>query len=150
ETLVRTLRLMSEVKVVGRRAPTVVRLRRPSTVSSAVRATKMIAIAGSTGAPGIIADILLSTGERSMPPILIVQHMASGFIGGFARWLSDHVGFPVRVAEAGMTPIRGEAYLAPDDRHLGIDRTGRLSLSTAEPEEGFRPSANHLFRSVAE
>src|SRR5690606_18626374 len=42
-----------------------------------------------------------------------------------------------------------EAYLAPDDRHMGVDSAGRIMLSEAPMEEGFRPSANFLFRSIA-
>jgi two-component system chemotaxis response regulator CheB len=150
EALKQTLRLMSEVRVVGRRS--LPKRGRPS--SSALphmeRARKVIAIAGSTGAPGVIADILSAVSPGPPVPVLIVQHMASGFVPGFARWLSSAVGFPVKVAEHGMSPVAGEAYLAPDGRHMGLDRRGRIALSDAPPEEGFRPSANFLFRSVAQ
>lgn len=149
ETLFQTLRLMSEVKVVGRRSTAVKKPPASVGVPLAEPATKVIAIAGSTGAPGVIAEILAAAAEPSMAPILIVQHMASGFVGGFARWLSSAAGFPVKVAEPGMRPIVGEAYLAPDDLHMGLDGVGRIVLSTDPPEQGFRPSANFLFRSVA-
>ncbi|HVZ01382.1 MAG TPA: chemotaxis protein CheB [Dongiaceae bacterium] len=146
DALIQTLRLMSEVKVVGRRRVA----RRQPAPQNAGRAVKLIAIAGSTGAPGVVAEILAGAGGgRGMPPILIVQHMARGFVGGFARWLGEYVKFPVRLAEEGVTPVRGEAYLAPDDRHLGLDPSGRIALSLAPAEEGFRPSANVLFRSAA-
>jgi two-component system chemotaxis response regulator CheB len=123
--------------------------RKQPTLHNAGREVKLIAIAGSTGAPGVVAEILSGAGGRRMPPILIVQHMARGFVGGFARWLADHAKFPVRLAEQGMMPANGEAYVAPDDRHLGLDRSGRIALSAAPSEEGFRPSGNFLFRSVA-
>ena len=145
DALIQTLRLMSEVKVVGRRRI----VRRQPVAHKAGRAVTLIAIAGSTGAPGVVAEILGAAGGRKLPPVLIVQHMARGFVGGFARWLAEYVRFPVRLAEPGMLPIRGEAYLAPDDRHLGLDPTGHITLSTSPAEEGFRPSGNFLFRSVA-
>jgi two-component system chemotaxis response regulator CheB len=145
DALIQTLRLMSQVKVVGRRRVA----RRERAPQKTDRPVTLIAIGGSTGAPGVVAEILSGAGGRGMPPILIVQHMAQGFVGGFARWLSEYVKFPVRLAEQGMMPVAGEAYLAPDDRHLGLDPAGRMLLSTAPPEEGFRPSANFLFRSVA-
>jgi two-component system chemotaxis response regulator CheB len=148
EALLRTLRLMSEVKVVGRRA-----LPRKKSVPMAMaetgRGVSLICIAGSTGAPGIIADILTDLAGKVSAPILIVQHMAAGFVGGFAKWLSHTSGMPVRVAAEGVTPAPGEVYLAPDDRHMGINDRGRITLSDAPPEEGFRPSADYLFRSAA-
>jgi two-component system chemotaxis response regulator CheB len=150
EALTQTLRLMSEVRVVGRRSLPKKERAVAVTFRATERTRKVIAIAGSTGAPGVIADILSAVSPAPSAPILIVQHMASGFVPGFARWLSATVGFPVKVAEHGMTPIAGEAYLAPDSRHMGLDRRGRIALSDAPPEEGFRPSANFLFRSVAQ
>jgi len=143
--LIQTLRLMSDVKVVGRRKI----VRKEPAPRNAGREVKLIAIAGSTGAPGVVAEILAGLGGRHAPPILIVQHMAKGFVGGFARWLADTVKFPVHLAAQGMTPVHGQAYLAPDDRHLGLDPWGRIALSAAPAEEGFRPSGNFLFRSVA-
>jgi two-component system chemotaxis response regulator CheB len=150
EALKQTLRLMSEVRVVGRRSrPKKERASVPALPPSE-RPKRIIAIAGSTGAPGVIADILSAVSPAPAVPVLIVQHMASGFVPGFARWLSSTVGFPVKVAEHGMSPIAGQAYLAPDGHHMGLDRRGRIALSDAPPEEGFRPSANFLFRSVAQ
>jgi len=149
EALFQTLRLMSEVKVVGRRGMARKKFPTSARLPAVDRTTKLIAIAGSTGAPGVIAEILSAAAERSMAPILIVQHMAAGFVAGFARWLSGSVGFPVKVAEQGMLPAPGEAYLAPDNLHMGLDSLGRIVLSGDAPEEGFRPSANFLFRSVA-
>jgi two-component system chemotaxis response regulator CheB len=145
DALIQTLRLMSEVKVVGRRKIA----RKKPAPRNAGREVRLVAIAGSTGAPGVVAEILSGFGGRQAPPILIVQHMARGFVGGFARWLAEHVKFPVHLAEQGMMPAVGEAYLAPDDRHLGLDPSGRIALSGAPAEEGFRPSGNFLFRSVA-
>jgi two-component system chemotaxis response regulator CheB len=113
------------------------------------RRVDLICIAGSTGAPGVIADILSEIGGAPPAPALIVQHMAAGFVGGFARWLSNAGGFPVHVAQQGMVLAAGEAYLAPDDRHMGIDERGQVVLSDAPTEEGFRPSADFLFRSAA-
>jgi two-component system chemotaxis response regulator CheB len=148
EALVQTLRLMSEVKVVGRRAPAPSPANRKSSPAER-RRVRLICIAGSTGAPGIIADILSEIGGKPAAPILVVQHMAAGFVGGFARWLSDTIGLPVRVAQHGMKALAGEVYLAPDERHMGIADRGKIALSDAPPEEGFRPSADHLFRSAA-
>ncbi len=146
QTLVNTLRIMSEVKVV-RRVQTqmrerIVREREGDTVP------KLYAIAGSTGAPGVLVDIL-SACVRPAAPVLVVQHMARGFVEGFAKWMESLLHFPIAVAQQGERTRSGQVYLAPDDLHLGIDPHGRIQLASAPPEEGFRPSADYLFRSVA-
>lgn len=39
--------------------------------------------------------------------------------------------------------------VAPSDAHLGVTGGGRVALSPAPPIGGHRPSATHLFRSMA-
>ena len=43
----------------------------------------------------------------------------------------------------------GRVYLAPEDRHLGVDPGGRVLLSSEPPIGQFRPAADHLFASLA-
>jgi len=144
--LVDTLHIMSEVKVVRRLQVQVkeriVKERESATVPM------LYAIAGSTGAPGVLVDIL-SSSVQPAAPVLVVQHMARGFVEGFAKWMEGMLHFPVAVARQGERARSGQVYLAPDDLHLGIDHHGCIQLADAPPEEGFRPSADYLFRSVA-
>ncbi len=85
-------------------------------------------------------------------PVLVVQHMSPGFIGGMATWLSGVTSLRVKLAEKGEPLKNGVVYLAPDGYHLGVSsgRGDRIRLTEGPPEAGFRPSANALFRSVAE
>jgi two-component system chemotaxis response regulator CheB len=117
--------------------------------ASAAAAPEMIAMAGSTGAPGVIADILAPLASPRTPPILIVQHLAQGFLDGLVHWLDGRTALSVEVARHDAMVEAGRVFVAPDDRHLGITRKGRIHLGDGPPEEGFRPSATHLFRSVA-
>jgi len=148
ENLLRTLRLMSEVKVVGRRitrSPSIP----ASPAASASRGIEVVAIGGSTGAPGIIADILAQLTPESARPILVVQHISEGFSAGFASWLDNKTRLRVRLAEALMKAEPGNVYIAPDGLQMGISRSGTIQLADAPPENGFRPSVGYLFRSVA-
>jgi two-component system chemotaxis response regulator CheB len=150
DELIRTIQLMAEVKVVKRRPMAPTKVSKPDTPQISGRQVKLVAIAGSTGAPAVIGDLLKGIAGEPVAPILIVQHMAVGFVAGFSKWLSDRSGLSVKVAEHGILPTAGTAYLAPDEHHMGIDALGRIVLSQSGPEEGFRPAANYLFRSVAE
>ncbi|WP_439814663.1 chemotaxis protein CheB [Zavarzinia sp. CC-PAN008] len=146
-SLVRTVRLMSEVKVV-RRWPERSAGAHPAG-EAILRRRRIIAIGGSTGAPGVIAEILGSLAPALSIPVLVVQHMSNGFIDGFARWLGETARLPVSIADQGVRVQGGHVYLAPDDRHLGIAADGTLRLADDPPEHGFRPSVSYLLRSVA-
>ncbi|MGQ9921301.1 MAG: chemotaxis-specific protein-glutamate methyltransferase CheB [Desulfobacca sp.] len=151
DTFVQTIRLMSEIKVVRRRnlAP------RPH--NTAARSEGMsnrvqggiVAIGASTGGPQVIQTIL-SLLEPSLPaPVLIVQHISPGFVQGFVDWLAKTTKFPVKLATAEEKLHAGQAYIAPDGVHLGVQKGGHLLLSEAPPENGLRPAVSFLFRSVA-
>ena len=112
-------------------------------------AVKAIAIGTSTGGPAALQRILEDLPEGLSVPILVVQHMAHGFIRGLSEWLSDSTKKRIVLAEAGMTVLPGMVYIAPDDRHLGVSSAMRVQLSDNAATNGFRPSADHLFHSCA-
>jgi two-component system chemotaxis response regulator CheB len=147
-----TVVLMSEIKVVRRWA----RLRRvgkpvkgPERARAAEAPVRVVAVGASTGGPPVLQTILTGLPPDFPVPVLIVQHIASGFVEGLAEWLTQTTGFPVRVASQGEPLLPGRAYLAPDGHHLGIDAQHRIALDRSQPENGLRPAVSYLFRSVA-
>jgi two-component system chemotaxis response regulator CheB len=147
---VRMVKSMSQVKVVRRwpdRPP-------PPSAPAPLRAhptrSRIIAIAASTGGPAALHRIFAELPQGFSTPILVVQHMSAGFTEGLARWLDAGCKLSVKLAEDGEPLAAGKVYVAPHDRHLGVSPTRALvSLSSNDPIEGFRPSATHLFDSVA-
>ncbi|MDD5299989.1 MAG: chemotaxis-specific protein-glutamate methyltransferase CheB [Gallionella sp.] len=154
--LVQTVKLMAEVKVV-RRWPQLRREPAPPPVRPAAGETakvpakiKVIAIGASTGGPPVLQTILAML-PRDLPvPVLIVQHMASGFIASFVEWLAQSSGLPVHVATHGEYLVPGHAYVAPDEFQMKIEHGERIALTRDEPESGLRPAVSYLFRSLAE
>jgi two-component system chemotaxis response regulator CheB len=152
--LIQTVKLMSEVKVV-RRFPHASKVRveaRPSVSLPLQRTTEIqaIAIGASTGGPPVLQKILSGLPQGFPVPVLIVQHIAQGFVEGFAEWLSSASRFPVSVASQSERAAPGHGYVAPDGFHLGVGNDLRIALSDDAPENGMRPSADHLFRTVAQ
>lgn len=143
-----TLKAMAEVKVV-RRWPDRVAVR-PSVVEPPAASTRpsIVAMAASTGGPAALHRILSELPADFPVPILVVQHIALGFGQGLAQWLGTASALPVKVAEDGEPLSPGHVYLAPDDRHLGVTPQRLVEVSNAAPVQGFRPSANWLFRAV--
>lgn len=149
--LVQTVRLMSEVKVVRRYTGMTPRAKLCAGEGlDQTHDIRIIAIGASTGGPPAILELINALPKPGIAPILIVQHMAVGFIESFGGWMKEATGHAVHVAAEGETTLPGHIYIAPDEHHMGIDRQGRLTLSKAAPEYGLRPAVSYLFRTVRE
>jgi two-component system chemotaxis response regulator CheB len=148
--LLQTIKLMSEVKVV-RRWP---RLRATSPQADEAKPAspgiRVIGIGASTGGPPVLQAILAGLPKDFAVPILIVQHIAQGFLPGLVEWLNQTTGWQIHIGAHGVVPRPGHAYLAPDGYHMGFSAAGRIFLSREEPENGLRPAASFLFRTLAE
>jgi two-component system chemotaxis response regulator CheB len=140
--LLETLQLMSEVRVVRRTARS-----RPAALDSApapaiqrtaAAQTKVIGIGASTGGPPVLRSILSGLPKNFPAPILIVQHMAPGFLAGMVEWLNQTISLQAHIGSHGATPLPGHVYLG-----------GTLVLTRQEPENHLRPSVSFLFRSLA-
>lgn len=155
DRIVRLVKALAEVKVVRqhRRRPSRRTIddhggelpRRPRQHDHRV---KVVGVAASTGGPAALYRFLEQLPRTLGIPVLVVQHIADGFVDGLARWLGGGTLLPVGVAKGG-SPLRpGEVYLAPDGHHLEVG-PNEIRLSSAAHDGGFRPSANVLFASLA-
>jgi len=150
-------KLTREVKVLHRVRPQERASSQPQTSPSPSRPLpprspapiSMIGIGASTGGPQALSQVL-SALPRDLPaPILVVQHIAAGFVTDFAQWLDSICALTVRVAVGGEIVQPGNVYVAPEGTHLGIFANRRIRLSTAPKISGHRPSADFLFSSLA-
>lgn len=111
-----------------------------------------IAIAASTGGPSALLDLVAAFPADMSSAVFIVQHMPSAFTERFADRLAAECALDVRVAEDRELVRAGVVYLAPGNRHLGLER-GRdgvcMVLSDEPPIWGVRPAADVLFTAVA-
>jgi two-component system, chemotaxis family, protein-glutamate methylesterase/glutaminase len=153
--LLKTVKLMSEIKVVRRWVRNAERrplLQREFVGEVAIQPAmvKMVAIGASTGGPPVIEKILAGLPNDFPAPILIVQHMAEGFIRGFAEWLDRRSSLPVHLPFHGSMTQPGHVYVAPDGAQMRMDAAGRISCRCESLENGLRPSVSYLFRSTAE
>ena len=151
--LLATVKAMSHVKLLRRgehRVRDAVDANPLAARTATVQRPRVIAIAGSTGAPSVLQK-LLAVLPRDFPvPVLIVQHIAVGFSDGFVHWLNTGSQLKVQLAASGETLKPGTAYVCPDNKHLLAGPAGVCLLSDAVMVGGFRPSATLLFQSVAE
>ncbi len=156
ETICTQLYIMSQVPVVRRRsfawsppgpAPNAIGIREPEW---SMARPSILGIAASTGGPPALAKVLGSLPADFPLPILLVQHMGSPFMEGFASWLDGLMPLEVRLAHDQEIPVAGKVYVAPGDRHLLLSPAGTLRVSAEPPMSNQRPSATMMFQSMAQ
>ncbi len=113
----------------------------------------IVAIALSTGGPHALSAIFPALPADFPVPIVLVQHMPNVFTRFLAERLDGQTPMTVIEAAHGQTLEPGTAYVAPGDFHLTLRRDGTnviAQLGQEMQEHTHRPSADALFRSVAE
>jgi two-component system chemotaxis response regulator CheB len=113
----------------------------------------LLAIAASTGGPQALSTLLSGLPADFPLPVLVVQHISPGFVGGLMDWLNTTLALPARLACDGETLKPGSVLFAPDNEHLRVERFRtqlRVRLSQDEPVARHRPSATPLFASIAQ
>jgi two-component system chemotaxis response regulator CheB len=152
--LIRTVKLMSEIKVVKlysrNRNKNLKTFASEDPFENALKRVRMIAIGASTGGPLALQTILSKITGNLLVPVLIVQHIAPGFVNIFQKMLSATSGIQLKIAEDAEKILPGIGYIAPDNFHMGITRGEKIHLSNQPPENGSKPSVSYLFRSVAQ
>ncbi|WP_124949645.1 chemotaxis-specific protein-glutamate methyltransferase CheB [Sulfuriferula thiophila] len=152
--LVETVRAMAEVKVIRRRS-----LSRTTgtgsyalTMQQPAKDYELVAIGCSTGGPQVLQKMLSLLPADFPVPVVVTQHISKGFIGGLVSWLAGNTTLKIKQAEQGEQLQAATVYFAPDDQHLQVIRRGSklvVKLSADAPENGFRPSASVMLKSVA-
>ena len=111
-------------------------------------ATRVIAIAASSGGLAALSEVLRPLPATLPAAILVLQHLAPDQRSHLTEILADRTALPVRQAEQGMRLEHGVVYVAPPGPHLLVGSEGRLVLSHLPPLHWCRPSADRLFASV--
>jgi two-component system, chemotaxis family, protein-glutamate methylesterase/glutaminase len=110
----------------------------------------VVGIAASAGGLAALTAVLGSIPRDFPLPILIVEHQLPGSKSLLPSILDRSTALTVKQAEDGETARPGTVYVAPTDAHLVIGPDRRLKLLDSAPDRFLRPSANVLFRSLAE
>jgi two-component system chemotaxis response regulator CheB len=112
---------------------------------------KVLAVGASTGGTEALREFLEAM-PADCPGIVIVQHMPEKFTAAFAQRLDGLCRITVKEARDNDTVLRGQALIAPGNRHLLLKRSGARYF--VELKDGplvcrHRPSVDVLFRSAA-
>lgn len=117
--------------------------------------SEIVTIGISTGGPNALARMMpMLPGDLGVP-IVIVQHMPPVFTKSLANSLNAKCALTVKEAQDGEPLQANVAYIAPGGKQMKLvasaDGTNRLiKITNDPPENSCKPSADYLFRSVAD
>jgi two-component system chemotaxis response regulator CheB len=127
-------------------------LDKPPANRAMIQTTERVAVIGaSTGGTEALREFLEAM-PADCPGIVIVQHMPEHFTARFAERLDQLCKVTVKEAGDGDTVIRGQALIAPGNRHLLLKRSGAryyVEVKDGPLVSRHRPSVDVLFRSAA-
>ena len=125
----------------------------PTAASLAMAETtdRVIAVGISTGGVQSIETVLRGL-PRTIPGMVVVQHMPEKFTAAFAARLNALYDLEVLEARDGDRVINGRVLIAPGGRHMKLKRSGAqyvVEVTDGPLINHHRPSVDVLFRSVA-
>jgi two-component system chemotaxis response regulator CheB len=117
--------------------------------------SEIVTIGVSTGGPNALSKMIPMLPEDIGVPVLIVQHMPPVFTASLAKSLDAKSKLSVIEAVNGQPIEPNKVYIAPGGKQMKItasnDGLRRLIKITDDPpENSCKPSADYLFRSVAD
>jgi len=128
----------------------------PTIEKSIIRSkSEIVGIGISTGGPNALTKMIPMLPADLKAPVLIVQHMPPMFTASLANSLNNKSNLEVKEAENGDTIEPGKILIAPGGKQMKIiaaaDGVARkIKITDDPPENSCRPSADYLFRSIAQ
>ena len=135
--------------------PTPVRSPVRHSIGNSNKRSNIIAIGISTGGPSALSKMMPSLPNNIGVPIVIVQHMPPMFTKSLSKSLNAKCAVNVKEAEDKECLKPNTAYIAPGGKQMKIILSGDgknkiIKITNDPPENGCKPSADYLFKSVAE
>ncbi len=153
EKFIRTIKLMSEVKVV-RLLKSRQTHRRANPLPAGIPeksegGSELIVIGASTGGPPVLYEILSGLSKNHETPIIIVQHISNGFLEGMLGWLARTTHLKLIIPKTGERIQKGCVYFAPEDHNIEITPAHSLLVHKMIKSKGLKRPISHLFASAA-
>jgi two-component system chemotaxis response regulator CheB len=110
---------------------------------------RVVIIGASTGGPPALATILADLPADLPVPVVVIQHMADGFVEGLATWLDSLSPLPVVMAEHGQRLRPGVVHVAPAGVNTLLRPGLRIELRTPPKGQFHVPGVDAAFVSAA-
>lgn len=126
-------------------------LQKPNSNAMIRTTEKVVVVGASTGGTEALREFLEAM-PQDAPGVVVVQHMPESFTARFASRLDSTCRVTVKEACDNDTVLRGQALIAPGNKHLLLKRSGAryfIEIKDGPLVSRHRPSVDVLFRSAA-
>ena len=111
--------------------------------------SRLVIIGASTGGPRVIYALLRQLPADFPAAIVIVQHIAAGFVETMVDWFRTSSLLRIALAQDGDTLRAGTVLVAPETSHLVVDDCWHVGLQI-EPQKLHHPSIDVALLSAAQ
>lgn len=119
---------------------------------SASKGSKIVALACSTGGPKALQSVIPYLPANLDAPMVLVQHMPTGFTKSMADRLNELSPITVKEAEDGEVLNKGTVYIAPGGKHMEVkkcpDGSHKIKFNDMPAIGGLKPCANITYDSL--
>lgn len=151
------IRMLAKARAVGNPQVSVARYPLPNHFAPAgnqkrtggQKTFRIVAVGSSTGGPQALNNILSNMPADINAAILVVQHIANGFSDGLIDWLASGSALRIGAGVDGQVIEPGKVILAPESRHMIVDKDKKIRLVDHDYPGPHKPSVNVLMDSVA-
>jgi two-component system chemotaxis response regulator CheB len=120
------------------------------TLELSPRCVRVVAIGASTGGPQALNSILAELPPDFAAAVVVVQHMADGFIEGLAGWLDSTCALPVSVGGNGKRLMPGTVTIAPSGLNFLVHDELRVTTHQPPASQYHVPGIDATFMSIAD
>ncbi len=115
---------------------------------------KLVALACSTGGPKALQSVIPYLPKNLDAPVVLVQHMPTGFTKSMADRLNEISEVEVKEAQDGDRLEKGHVYVAPGGKHMTVKRnpdgSHKIALNDMPAIGGLKPCANITYDSLTD
>jgi two-component system chemotaxis response regulator CheB len=114
---------------------------------------KLVALVCSTGGPKALQQVLPKLPKNLAAPMVVVQHMPTGFTNTLASRMNDLSEITVKEAEEGERLRKGVVYVAKGGSHLTLQSdkgATRVKFDDSPPVVGLKPCGNIMYSSICD
>lgn len=116
----------------------------------APRIVRVVVVGASTGGPQAVNNLLSELPPDFPAAVVVVQHMADGFIEGLAGWLDNSCALPVSVGATGKRLMPGTVTIAPSGLNFIVHEQLRVTTHGPPPSQYHVPGIDATMMSIAD
>lgn len=109
---------------------------------------KILCIGSSTGGPDALIKVFKNIDKDLNIPVVVIQHITSGFNKSIVGWIQAHTKMKVKIAEENEKPQKNTIYIPEENHNLILNKQVNFSLAPVDLHPFICPCIDISFKSI--